>query len=81
MKHVRVAEARARFGELLDAAEQGNPVVVERRGIRFRIVAETSKQPPPEAPMFDFVDREVLSGSWTWESGPRGLKFSSRKRR
>src|SRR5688500_12092129 len=39
-KYLKVAEARARFGEILDEAENGTPVVIERRGVRFRLVAE-----------------------------------------
>jgi prevent-host-death family protein len=43
MKHLKVAEARARFGEILDEAEKGAPVVIERRGVRFRLVAERQR--------------------------------------
>ena len=85
MKHLRVAEARARFGELLDSAEQGNPVVVERRGVRFRIVADSPAAEQEDAQadggLFEFVDPAVLTGKWTWESGPKGLKFSPRRKR
>ncbi len=35
MKRYSVAGARARFSDLLDAAEQGQPAVIERRGVRF----------------------------------------------
>lgn len=82
MSHWKVAEARARFGEILDEAERGNPVVVERRGVRFRLTAEAA--PPrrsPAPPLFEFVDSAIADGQWTWKSGPRGLRFSSRKRR
>ena len=36
MTYLKVAEARARFGEMLDEAEKGTPVVIERRGVRFQ---------------------------------------------
>lgn len=42
---LKVAEARARFGELLDEAEQGRPVFIERRGVRFRLAAEPAEAP------------------------------------
>ena len=82
MKHWKVAEARARFGEILDEAEKGNPVVVERRGVRFRLVAEAAgpRSAAPK-PLFDYVDAALADGQWTWKSGPRGLTFSARKRR
>ena len=82
MKSMRVAEARARFGELLDEAEQGNTVIVERGGVRFRIVADR-----PDAggrsddPLFEFVDASVLDGAWTWKAGAKGLKFTVRRKR
>ena len=82
MKHWKVAEARARFGEILDEAERGNPVVVERRGVRFRLTAEAAEPRSGAAkPLFEFVDRALADGQWTWKSGPRGLTFSARKRR
>lgn len=86
MKHLKVAEARARFGEVLDEAEKGAEVVIERRGVRFRVVADQ-----PEATrtagqvLFDTLDPDVLSGQWTWKAAPAGLTFSGgrnlRKRR
>ena len=82
MKHLKVAEARARFGEILDEAENGTPVVIERRGVRFRLVAE------PAAPsrtsrksLFEFVDAGVMSGQWTWKAGAKGLTFVARRKR
>ena len=40
MKAYRVADARARFGNLLDEAERGDTVVIERNGVRFRLEDE-----------------------------------------
>lgn len=82
MRDLKVAEARARFGEILDRAEQGAPVVIERRGVRFRLIAEQDR--PLEAhtaALFDFVDPAVLTGQWTWKAGAKGLAFAPRKRR
>ena len=83
MGNMKVAEARARFGEILDAAEKGLPVVIERRGVRFRIVAE-SDRPSAAAreASFEFVDPAVTSGQWTWRAdAARGMQFAPRKRR
>ena len=81
MKGYRVAEARARFGEMLDDAEKGIPVVIERRGVRFRILAEPVASPKASRAIFDFVDPAVADGQWTWKTGKRGLAFAPRKRR
>lgn len=78
---LRVAEARARFGEILDEAEQGTPVFIERRGVRFRVVAEPAHPSRAADPLFDYVDPAVLSGSWSWNPGRSGLRFAARRRR
>lgn len=82
MTHMKVAEARARFGEILDEAEKGTPVTIERRGVRFRVVAEPGETAPSGTrALFDYVDPSVMSGQWTWKAGAKGLAFSRRKRR
>ena len=81
MKHLKVAEARARFGEILDEAEKGTPVVIERRGVRFRVVAEPEpRRSQGEGKLFDAVDPAVLSGQWSWTAGPKGLRFAGRRK-
>lgn len=82
MKHLRVAEARARFGEILDEAERGSAVFIERRGVRFRVVAERPvRRHAASDPLFEFVDPVVAGGQWTWKAGANGLAFSSRRKR
>ena len=82
MRNLKVAEARARFGEILDEAEKGAPVVIERRGVRFRLVAETGpRSAASKAPLFTFVDAGVMSGQWTWKAGAKGVAFAARRKR
>lgn len=76
MKRYSVAEARARFSDLLDAAEQGQSAVIERRGVRFVI------QPEPDGHrrgarrrVIEYADPAVLNGQWTWTLGAAGLEF------
>lgn len=45
-KRFLVAEARARFGELLDEADQGETVVIERRGVQY-ILQRDERKPAP----------------------------------
>ncbi len=84
MQTYRVAEARAQFGALLDEAEGGQEVVIERKGVRFRLEAEAPDRAASTragvAPL-TFVDPAVLSGSWTWVGGPKGLSFRRRRPR
>ena len=82
MKHMKVAEARARFGEILDEAEKGAPVVIERRGVRFRLVAEPARPPAAsKKAVFDYVDPAVVTGQWSWKAGATGVTFAPRRKR
>ena len=78
MKPMKVAEARARFGEVLDEAESGVPVVIERRGVRFRVVVDDT--PKPTRASFAFVDADVLNGQWGWDQGKSGLRFKAHRK-
>ena len=82
MKPLKVAEARAKFGEILDEAEGGTPVTIERRGVRFTLSAE--RRAPAKvsrAALFEHVDAQLLTGQWTWKPSARGLTFSARRKR
>jgi antitoxin (DNA-binding transcriptional repressor) of toxin-antitoxin stability system len=75
MKRYSVAEARARFSDLLDAAEQGEPAVIERRGVRFIIRPEESPRRAGRQKMIESVDPDIAKGQWTWEWSAAGLEF------
>lgn len=79
MKFLKVAEARARFGEILDQAEAGTPVLIERRGVRFRVVVDEAPKGASRAG-FAFVDAAVMDGQWGWEPGKSGVTFKARKK-
>lgn len=83
MKYLRVSEARARFGEVLDDAEKGTPVIIERRGVRFRVLAERRPEDGPAAdePLFAHVDSAVMAGQWTWKPGAGGMDFAARRKK
>lgn len=81
-KPFRVAEARARFGEMLDQAEKGSEVIIERHGVRFRLVAESGVDAPRSGTrLFEYVDAAVDKGNWTWEPAAAGVRFAPRRRR
>ena len=81
VKGFTVSEARARFGDLLDQAEQGEAVVIERRGVRFTLRSEAAPTAPPMRPFFDWIDPAVESGQWTWALTRSGAKFQGKRRR
>jgi prevent-host-death family protein len=82
MKHLKVAEARARFGEILDEAEKGVPIVIERRGVRFRVVAEADARTRVSGEkLFSAIHPAVMAGQWSWMAGPKGVRFAARRKR
>lgn len=80
MKHLKVADARAQFGEILDDAEKGLPVIIERRGVRFAVVVQKAARRRAAEPLFAHVDADVLSGQWTWRHGKAGLTLAPRRK-
>ena len=72
MARTTAAQARQNLSRLLDAAERGEEVIVERRGVRFRIVAEAAEPAAPPGEPLLVADDAVLSGEWHWEAGADG---------
>jgi antitoxin (DNA-binding transcriptional repressor) of toxin-antitoxin stability system len=84
MKRYSVAKARSEFSHLLDAAEAGDAVVIERRGIRFRLQAEkhgNGRQKAAARSLVEYLDPAVVEGQWTWQWAAGGLRFAPRRRR
>jgi hypothetical protein len=76
MKGYKVSEARARFGELLDEAQAGDVVFIERHGVRFSLRAEDAPGADPRTKStITWAHPAVWAGQWTWEEGPNGLEF------
>ena len=66
MARHNVSEARKMLSTLLDDAEEGKKVLIERGGRRFELRA----LPPVKAPWFPsrrkITDPILASGQWTW---------------
>lgn len=83
MKRYSVADARERLADVLDSAERGTPVVIERRGVRYILRAE------PVAPrsrrrrrsVIETVDDAVELGQWQWRGTSTGVRFDTRRKR
>ena len=63
--------ARQHLSDLLDAAAQGEAVVIERRGVRFdlRVAPERKRARVRRKPRILIKDRAVAEGRWTWAWG------------
>jgi antitoxin (DNA-binding transcriptional repressor) of toxin-antitoxin stability system len=83
VKRYTSSELRVRLAEVLDAAERGEPVVIERRSTRFVLRAEPVRPRIRRArrPFIEIVDPAVADGQWTWGWSSGGLTFRARPRR
>jgi len=82
MKRYPVSVARERLANLLDEAEAGKPVVIERRGIEYTIAAarpQSRRQRPKK--LIVSADAAVLSGDWTWTWNDGAPVFDARRKR
>jgi hypothetical protein len=80
MKRYSAAQARQHLARVLDAAEAGDAVVIERGGVRFRVRAETKATPQRRrTSLVAWMDPAVESGNWTWVWTKKGVRFSTRR--
>ena len=81
MKRYTVAVVRERLSQALDEAERGEPVIIERKGVRYRLSLE--RQPTRRVkrrPKIEILDTAVEEGRWSWAMTGRGLVFKSAHR-
>jgi antitoxin (DNA-binding transcriptional repressor) of toxin-antitoxin stability system len=82
MKRYTVAVVRERLAEALDEAERGVPVIIERKGVRYRLAVEKPVSPrKARRSHIEILDPAVANGHWSWDWTPRGLTFRSKRRR
>ena len=81
VKMYTVSQVRECLAEVLDQADRGVPVVIERRGIRYSLKAE---RPAPvrrqKKSAIEILDPSVAEGQWTWDLGHGGLRFRGSRR-
>lgn len=82
MKRYSAAEAKQQFSLLLDTVERGEAVVIERRGVRFRVRTEqrATRKKIPQAAVIEIVDPAIRAGNWKWDWESEGLRFVATKR-
>jgi hypothetical protein len=77
MKRYTVAVLRERLAEALNDVDRGVPVVVERRGVRYRLTREAKKPARTRRkPVITEADSDVAAGQWSWTWTPGGLEFA-----
>lgn len=81
-KRFAVADARERFAELLDDAERGASVVIERRGVQYELsVLRKKVSPRPRSSRIEVIDPAVAAGNWTWSWSDKAVSFRRRGKR
>jgi hypothetical protein len=83
MKRYTVSGVRERLAEALDAAERGVPVVIERKGVRYRLSLDAGARPRTSRrpARVQVLDPDVEDGRWTWRVTGSGLAFRQGRRR
>ncbi|HEY7445709.1 MAG TPA: hypothetical protein VH701_25005 [Vicinamibacterales bacterium] len=79
-KRYTSSQVRERFADFLDSAERGEPVFIERRGVRFvlQAVAATPRRTNRRRAIIASMDRAVADGQWTWTWTDKSLRFAKR---
>jgi hypothetical protein len=83
MKRYTVSLVRERLSEALDEADKGVPVIIERKGVRYRLALDkpaSARKAKARRPHIEILDAAVADGQWTWDWTPDGLKFQGKRR-
>lgn len=77
-----VTLARARLADLLDAAERGERVIIERRGVRHAVTLEEPvSRSRARRPRLEVLDADIEAGTWSWAWRADGVVLRSRSRK
>jgi len=66
MKRYTVAQARRELASVLDAAERGEGVVIERRGTLFALEARRAPHGRARRRLIESIDPALESGAWSF---------------
>jgi len=81
MKRYTVSMVRECLSDALDRAERGEPVLIDRRGVTYRLSVERKPAPRRQAaPRIELLDKAVEEGDWTWDWRGRELRLRARRK-
>ena len=83
MKEYGVASVRERLAEALDYADQGVPVFIERRGVRYRLSVDEATKPASKArkSYLEVLDPVIETGEWAWNWSPGSFTLKAHRGR
>jgi hypothetical protein len=77
MKRYSVSKARERLADLLNEADQGLPVIIERRDVRYVLRVEPASRPRvSRRSVIETLDPTIDAGQWRWNWTPKGVRFA-----
>ena len=82
-KRYTVAQVRERLSAALDQAEQGDAVIIERRGVRYQLTLAPVAKPRrgKGGSRIEILDPSIDAGEWSWNWSGRALTFRARRQR
>jgi antitoxin (DNA-binding transcriptional repressor) of toxin-antitoxin stability system len=81
MKKYTVSLVRERLSDALDQADRGESVLIERRGVTYRLSVEKPKQSRrSRSSRIEILDKALEAGEWTWDWHDGELRFRARRR-
>jgi hypothetical protein len=81
MKRYTVSKARERLADVLDEAERGGAVLIERGNVQYEVrVRRRARSRPPARSVIETLDPAVAAGVWDWQWTAGGMRFRSRPR-
>ena len=82
MNRYTVSQARERLADVLDEAERGGAVVIERRDVQYVIRAtHAPRRQPSRRSVIETLDPAVEGGQWQWDWTAKGVRFGGGRRR
>lgn len=83
MKRYGASIARERLADILDAADAGERVIIERRGVEYTIAARKPRGGARTArrSLIASADPAIMKGQWTWTWKAGGLALSKKRGR
>ena len=81
MKKYSVSLVRERLAEALDEVDRGGTVIIERRGVPYRLVLAVERpRTKRRKALIEVLDPAVAKGQWTWDWTASGLGFRGRRK-
>jgi hypothetical protein len=81
LKRYSVSLVRERLADALDEAERGLPVIIERRGVLYRLSVDAPLKRRRSRPSrIETVDSAIEHGHWSWTWTASGVRLKGRRR-